>query len=178
MEKKTIWDLQRPSVEEFRNQEKRPIAVVLDNIRSLNNVGSVFRSCDAMGVCELCLCGITATPPSPEIHKTALGAEESVNWKYFNSTLDAIRELKRDGFTICTLEQVKESTPLHHFKAEPWKRYAIVVGHEVNGVDPQVVNESDIWLEIPQEGTKHSLNVSVSLGMALWQVYSSIISAH
>lgn len=176
MEKKTIWDLQRPSVEEYRSREKRPIAVVLDNIRSLNNVGSVFRSSDAMGVAKICLCGITATPPSPEIHKTALGAEDSVEWKYYSTTLEAFDELRSEGYVICTLEQVKQSTPLHKFKAEPGKRYAIVVGHEVNGVDPEVVNNSDVWLEIPQEGTKHSLNVSVSLGMALWQVYSSILN--
>lgn len=178
MEKKTIWDLQRPSLEEYRRQSKRPIAVVLDNIRSLNNVGSVFRTCDALGVEKLCLCGITAVPPSPEIHKTALGAEDSVNWKQYASTLDAIAELRREGYLICTLEQVKESTPLNLFRAERDKRYAIVVGHEVNGVGPEVVNQSDVWLEIPQEGTKHSLNVSVSLGMALWQVYSTILPAN
>ena len=176
MEKKTIWDLQRPSVEEFKQQTKRPIVVVLDNIRSLNNVGSVFRSCDAMGVSRLCLCGITAVPPSPEIHKTALGAEDSVEWRYYPTTLEALEELHREGYVICTLEQVKESTPLHLFKAERGKKSAIVVGHEVNGVDPEVVNHSDVWLEIPQEGTKHSLNVSVSLGMALWQVYSSMLT--
>lgn len=176
MEKKTIFDLERLTVNEFRNKEKKPLAVVLDNIRSLNNIGSIFRTSDAFAVAEICLCGITATPPSPEIHKTALGAEDSVQWEYFPDTIDAITSLREKGYTVCCLEQVKESVSLEHFNIEPGKRYAIVVGHEVNGVDPKVVDECDICIEIPQEGTKHSLNVAVSAGIALWHLYSRIIN--
>lgn len=171
MDKKTIWDLGRDTLDEYRARPKLPIAVVLDNVRSLNNIGSIFRTSDAFLVDRICLCGITATPPSPEIHKTALGAEESVNWEYFPTTLEAIARLRSLGYTICALEQVKGSVELQYFTPDPGKRYAIVAGHEVNGVDPAVVDEADICLEIPQHGTKHSLNVAVSTALAIWHLF-------
>ncbi len=176
MEKKTIWDLDRDTVETFRAKPKMPIAVVLDNIRSLNNIGSIFRTSDAFAVDHICLCGITATPPSPEIHKTALGAEDSVKWRYFATTHEAVDALKSEGFTVCCLEQVKESIALQDFNPEPGRKYAIVAGHEVNGVDPQIVNLCDVCIEIPQLGTKHSMNVSVSTGIAIWHLFSRFIS--
>lgn len=175
MQKKTIWDLNRPTTEEYRAQEKLPLVLVLDNIRSLNNVGSMFRTCDAFAVHHICLCGITATPPSPEIHKTALGAEDSVAWQHFDNTLDAIAALKDDGYTVCCLEQVKDSVSLEKFRVEHGKKYAVIVGHEVNGVAPEVVDAADVCIEIPQRGTKHSLNVSVSGGMALWHIFQQMI---
>lgn len=175
MEKKTIWDLDRDSIETFRAKPKMPLAVVLDNVRSLNNIGSIFRTSDAFAVDRICLCGITATPPSPEIHKTALGAEDSVAWTYYATTLEAVETLKADGFTICCLEQVKESVALQNFRVESGKKYAIIAGHEVNGVDPEVVNAADVCIEIPQQGTKHSMNVSVSTGIALWHLFSQYL---
>lgn len=174
MEKKTIWDLERVSVEEFRQSEKLPIAVVLDNIRSLNNIGSIFRTSDAFRVDHLCLCGITSTPPSPEIHKTALGAEDSVAWRYYPTTLEAIDALKADGYLIAVLEQVKGSIDLTELRYPSGAKVAIVAGNEVDGVDPAVVNAADICVEIPQEGTKHSLNVSVSTGLLLWETYKQL----
>lgn len=173
MQKKTIWDLNRPTTEEFRRSRKNPLVLVLDNIRSLNNIGSMFRTSDAFAVERICLCGITACPPSPEIHKTALGAEDSVEWTYYGDTLDAIAELKGDGYTVCCLEQVKESISLENFEVEKSKRYAIIVGHEVEGVSQAVVDASDVCIEIPQRGMKHSLNVSVSAGVALWHFFES-----
>ena len=147
---------------------------MLDNIRSLNNIGSVFRTSDAFLVDSIMLCGITAVPPSPEIHKTALGAEMSVRWEYFPDTMECIRELHRRGFRVCVLEQVKESVRLNDFRPVAGEKYAIVAGHEVHGVDPDVVNAADVCLEIPQFGTKHSLNVSVSTGIALWHFFSAL----
>ena len=175
MKKKTIWDMNRPSVEDFRRSEKMPLTVVVDNVRSLNNIGSIFRTSDGFAVEKVMLCGISATPPSPEIHKTSLGAEDSVDWQYFNNTLDALKALKEEGYTICALEQVAHSISLEKFNPEPGKKYAIVAGHEVNGVAQEVVDAADICLEIPQRGTKHSLNVSVSAAVALWHIYSRII---
>lgn len=174
MEKKTIWDLGRDTVEQYRARPKLPIVMVLDNVRSLNNIGAIFRTSDAFLVNRVMLCGITATPPSPEIHKTALGAEDSVAWEYFPSTMECIEHLKADGYTICVLEQVKHSVELQDFKPDNAGKYAIVAGHEVHGVDPQVVDASDICLEIPQFGTKHSLNVSVSAGIALWHLFTHL----
>lgn len=171
MDKKTIWDLGRDTLDEYRARPKLPIAVVLDNVRSLNNIGSIFRTSDAFLVDRICLCGITATPPSPEIHKTALGAEDSVDWEYYPSTLEAIGRLRSLGYTICVLEQVKGSVDLQRFRPDPCKRYAVVAGHEVQGVDPAVVDQADICLEIPQHGTKHSLNVAVSTALAIWHLF-------
>lgn len=174
MEKKTIRDLNRDTIEQYRRRQKLPLVVVLDNIRSLNNIGSVFRTSDAFLVDSIMLCGITAVPPSPEIHKTALGAEMSVRWEYFSDTMECIRELHRCGFRVCVLEQVKESVRLNDFRPVAGEKYAIVAGHEVHGVDPDVVNAADVCLEIPQFGTKHSLNVSVSTGIALWHFFSAL----
>ncbi|MBP3287746.1 MAG: RNA methyltransferase [Muribaculaceae bacterium] len=174
MEKKTIRDLNRDTIEQYRRRQKLPLVVVLDNIRSLNNIGSVFRTSDAFLVDSIMLCGITAVPPSPEIHKTALGAEMSVRWEYFPDTMECIRELHRRGFKVCVLEQVKESVRLNDFHPVAGEKYAIVAGHEVHGVDPDVVNAADVCLEIPQFGTKHSLNVSVSTGIALWHFFSAL----
>ena len=174
MEKKTIRDLNRDTIEQYRRRQKLPLVVVLDNIRSLNNIGSVFRTSDAFLVDSIMLCGITAVPPSPEIHKTALGAEMSVRWEYFPDTMECVHELHRRGFKVCVLEQVKESVRLNDFRPVAGEKYAIVAGHEVHGVDPDVVNAADVCLEIPQFGTKHSLNVSVSTGIALWRFFSAL----
>lgn len=171
MLKKTIWEMGRDSVEEFRQKQKIPLVMVLDNIRSLNNIGSIFRTSDAFRVEKICLCGITATPPSTEIHKTALGAEDSVEWEYFSDTMQAVERLRQQGCTICALEQVTGSIPLDSFRPEPEKRYAVIAGHEVNGVDQRVVDAADLCLEIPQEGTKHSLNVAVSSAIAIWHFF-------
>ncbi len=175
MKKKTIWDLQRMSAEEFRKADKQPVVLVLDNVRSLSNVGAMLRTADAFGLEKVVLCGVTGTPPSPEIHKTALGAEESVDWCHAESTVDVVEALKQAGYTVCVLEQVQDSVMLNDFLPRPGERYAIVVGHEVNGVDQRVVDCADVCLEIPQFGTKHSLNVSVSAGIALWQLVAHLI---
>lgn len=161
----------RDTVEEFRAKEKLPVAVVLDNVRSLNNIGSIFRTSDAFRVAEVILCGIAATPPSPEIHKTALGAEDSVAWRYFTQTTDAIEALRSEGYMVCALEQVNGSVPLDRFEPSENGKYAIVAGHEVDGVDQRVVDMADYCLEIPQEGTKHSLNVAVSTALAIWHFF-------
>lgn len=171
MKKKTIWDLNRVSVDEFRNAKKIPLTVVLDNVRSLNNIGSIFRTSDAFAVERILLCGITATPPSPEIHKTALGAEDSVLWEYYSDTLDAVSALKKQGYTVCALEQVEGSVSLENYIADPSARYAFIAGNEVDGVDQNVVNLCDVSLEIPQVGTKHSLNVAVSTALAIWHFF-------
>lgn len=174
MQKKTIWDLNRPDIEEYKAQGKLPLAIVVDNVRSLNNIGSLFRTCDGFGVERIVLCGISATPPSPEIHKTALGAEDSVDWEYCADTLQAVKRLKDDGYEVCCLEQVQGSVMLQDFKPEQGRKYALVIGNEVEGVDQAVVDACSFYLEIPQKGTKHSLNVSVSAGIAIWQFASSI----
>lgn len=171
MEKKRIWELGRDSVETYREKRKLPLVLVVDNIRSLNNIGAMFRTADAFLVERMALCGISSPPPSPEIHKTALGAEETVAWEYYADTMDAVAKLRADGYTICCLEQVKGSVALQDFKVSDSEKYAIVVGNEVDGVDQRVVDASDVALEIPQYGTKHSLNVSVSAALSLWQFF-------
>lgn len=163
-------DLDRLSVEEFRNTEKSPIAIVLDNIRSLNNVGSAFRTADAFRINKIYLCGITGTPPHRDIQKTALGATESVEWEYSLNTVEAIEKLKAQGYQICALEQVDRSVMLHDFAPEKGKKYALVFGNEVFGVEEDVLKNCDTVLEIPQLGTKHSLNISVCLGIAVWDL--------
>lgn len=168
MKKKTILDLNRLSVEQFRSAGKMPLTVVLDNIRSLNNIGSVFRTADGFGIERLMLCGITAQPPSVEIHKTALGAEDSVEWEYYEDTLAAVEALHGQGYKVCALEQVFGSVPLPDFRPEPGQKYAFVAGHEVHGVDQRVVDACDFVLEIPQRGTKHSLNVAVSTAITIY----------
>ncbi|MDE6653888.1 MAG: RNA methyltransferase [Muribaculaceae bacterium] len=174
MEKKTIWDLDRVSVEEFKKAKKLPLTIVVDNVRSLNNIGSLLRTSDGFGVECVALCGISTTPPSPEIHKTALGAEDSVDWVYYPRTLDAVEALKARGYVICCLEQVKGSVALQDFEPDKDCRYALVIGNEVDGVDPAVVDACDVFLEIPQRGTKHSFNVAVSAGVAIWHFFSHI----
>ncbi|MCM1029338.1 MAG: hypothetical protein NC342_01660 [Pseudoflavonifractor sp.] len=174
MEKKTIWDLDRPSVDQYRGRPKLPIVLIADNIRSLNNIGSLFRTSDAFLIDRIALCGISACPPSPEIHKTALGAEDSVAWSYYAQTIDAINSLRREGFVILCLEQVKGSVALDQFRPQPGQKYAVIVGHEVNGVSQEAVDAADLCLEIPQYGTKHSLNVAVSAALALWTLFAAL----
>lgn len=170
MRKLKITEMNRMSVAEYIASEKQPIVVVLDHVRSLYNVGSVFRTCDAFRMSGVCLCGITAQPPNPEIHKTALGAEDSVPWRYFEKTEDAVNWLKEDGYTILAIEQCEGSTMLQNFQRDLNKKYAIILGNEVKGVQQQVVDMCDECLEIPQYGTKHSLNVSVTAGIVLWHL--------
>lgn len=173
--KKTAAEMHRLTVGEFRDSEKSPVAVVLDNVRSVNNIGSIFRTADAFRVQRVVLCGISATPPHPGIHKTALGAEESVDWQYFDTTAEAVSTLRNDGWTIACLEQVHGSIPLCDFRPAPGQRVAIVAGNEVTGVADNIVADADICLEIPQSGTKHSLNVAVSSAIAMWHLYQSAI---
>lgn len=168
MRKLKVTEMNRLTVDEFRTSDKMPLTVVLDDVRSLYNVGSVLRSCDAFRVEEVVLCGITAAPPHPEIHKTALGAEDSVSWRHADSALEAVRELRRQGVTIMAVEQCEGSTMLNTFVPETGRRYAVVLGNEVKGVRQDVVDECDGCLEIPQFGTKHSLNVSVTAGIVVW----------
>lgn len=170
MRKLKVTEMGRMSVDEYRASEKQPIVVVLDHVRSLYNVGSVFRSSDAFRISGVCLCGITAQPPHPEIHKTALGAEDSVPWQYFEHTEDAVKWFKEKGYIILAVEQCEGSTMLQNFKRELGKKYAVVLGNEVKGVQQQVVDMCDGCLEIPQYGTKHSLNVSVAAGIILWHL--------
>ena len=174
MRKLSITELNRIDKEEFKKVEKLPLIVVLDNVRSLHNVGSVFRSSDAFRVESIYLCGITAVPPQPEIHKTALGAEETVEWKYFEHTQDAVHELKNDGVEVLAIEQVEGSIMLQNFIPESNKKYAIIFGNEVKGVQQEVVNICDNCIEIPQFGTKHSLNVSVTAGILIWEFASKM----
>lgn len=168
MRKLNMDELNRLSVEEFKEVRKSPIVVVLDNVRSLNNVGSAFRTSDAFLVEKILLCGITGQPPHKEIQKTALGATESVSWRYFATTREAINYLKSDGYLICAFEQVDQSTQLNEFIPNKDLKYALVFGNEVFGVEEQVIELSDHIIEIPQLGTKHSLNISVSMGIAIW----------
>lgn len=169
MRKLRTIEMKRLSVEEFRDSEKMPLTVVLDNVRSLYNVGSVFRSCDAFRVKAVYLCGITATPPNNEIHKTALGAEDSVEWRYFHDAEEAVAELHDNGVTVYSVEQVEGSTKLQDIRIDSSSQYAIILGNEVKGVHQSVVDASDGCIEIPQHGTKHSLNVSVTAGIVIWE---------
>ena len=175
MRKLNVFEMNRLTVEEFKAARKLPLVVVLDNVRSLHNVGSVFRSCDAFRIEAVYLCGITATPPSAEIHKTALGAEDSVSWKYYESTLDAVEELKQQGYFVYSIEQVEGSENMAKISLDASKRYAVVLGNEVKGVQQEVVNASDSCLEIPQLGTKHSLNVSVTAGIVVWEFAKQLV---
>lgn len=172
MEKKTMLELQRVTCEEYRSLKKLRLSVVLDDVRSLNNIGSVFRTADAFLIEKIYLCGITATPPNPDIHKTALGAEESVEWEYCENILSLVDKLKEDGYEVCSVEQVKGSVNLLDFKVEENKKYAVIFGNEVKGVKQQVVDKSDCCIEIPQYGTKHSLNVSITAGIVMWHFFS------
>lgn len=174
MKKKSIEELTRTTLEAYRAAAKLPVAVVLDNVRSQNNIGSVLRTADAFLIEKVVLCGICTPPPSPEIHKTALGAEDSVAWEYCPDTLAAVERLRCEGYIICSIEQVHHSVPLGDFRPEEGKRYALVLGNEVAGVAQEVVDCSDLCLEIPQEGTKHSLNIAVTAGIVMWHFYSQM----
>jgi 23S rRNA (guanosine2251-2'-O)-methyltransferase len=167
-------ELNRLDVDDFKKAVKSPFSVVLDNVRSLNNIGSVFRTADAFLTDRIYLCGITATPPHKDIHKTALGATDSVDWKYFKETALALDELKQKHYVIIAIEQTEESIPLHEFFIDPDLKYAFVFGHEVRGVGQDIVNRADASVDIPQFGTKHSLNISVSVGIVLWHVFQQI----
>ncbi|MDR0872076.1 MAG: RNA methyltransferase [Prevotellaceae bacterium] len=172
--KKKITELNRLSVEKFKETEKIPLIVVLDNVRSLHNVGSVFRTADAFLVEGVYLCGITSVPPNAEIHKSALGAEFSVDWRYFEDACEAVSDLKCAGYTVFAVEQVENSIKLPDLQLEKGRKYAVVLGNEVKGVQQAVVDMCDASVEIPQFGTKHSLNVSIAGGVVIWEVFRKI----
>lgn len=167
-------ELERKTIDEFKQADKIPVSVVLDNIRSMNNIGSVFRTSDAFMIEKILLCGITAKPPHNDIRKTALGATESVDWDYYKHTEDAIKYLKSEKYTIISIEQAEDSIMLQDFKTETDKKYALIFGNEVKGIQQNIVNISDYCIEIPQEGTKHSLNISVSTGIVLWDIFKKL----
>lgn len=175
MRKLRTIEMRRLSVEEFRRADKMPLTVVVDNVRSQHNIGSIFRTADAFRVEAVFLCGISATPPCTEIHKTALGAEDSVAWRYFKTTEEAVEELHRQGCTVLSVEQVEGSTKLQNAAITNRKSYAVILGNEVKGVGQGVVDMSDGCLEIPQLGTKHSLNVSVTAGIVMWEFAKSLL---
>lgn len=172
--KKSMLELHRVDVEEYKQVAKLPVTIVLDNVRSEMNVGSVFRTADAFLIERICLCGITPQPPKPEIHKTALGAEESVVWEYFPSALAAVEQLKAAGYLVCSIEQVHDSVCLADFVVDDERPVAIVMGNEVKGVSQEVVDASDCCVEIPQEGTKHSLNISCCAAIVMWHVFEGL----
>jgi 23S rRNA (guanosine2251-2'-O)-methyltransferase len=174
MRKLKLDELNRASVNEFKNQDKLPITVVLDNIRSMHNIGSIFRTGDGFAVEQIYLCGITAQPPHREIEKTALGATQSVNWTYFETPSQAIEKLRADGYQIIAIEQAENSTMLNEFIPLDNSRYALILGNEVNGVSDEVMEQIDTCIEIPQFGTKHSFNVVVSAGIVLWDFYAKL----
>ena len=174
MKKKTILELDRISQEEFKKKNKIPLIVILDNVRSLNNVGSVFRTSDAFLVKAVYLCGITATPPHPEIHLTALGAEDSVEWHYFEDTNAAVDKLHEEGYIVYAIEQVENSIILSDLQLNKDCKYAVVLGNEVIGAQQSVVDKCDQSIEIPQFGTKHSLNVSVTAGLVIWDFFKML----
>ncbi len=165
-------ELNRLDINEFKDASKSPIVVILDNIRSSNNIGSIFRTSDAFRIASIYLCGISATPPNKEIHKTALGAEDSVDWKYRKDTIDAVNELKKEGYKIIAIEQVEDSIYLSHYTPDPNDRLALIFGNEVKGVEQNIVDHCNLCIEIPQFGTKHSFNVSVSAGIVLWDIFN------
>ena len=175
MRKLRITEMDRLSVEEYKESRKTPLVVVLDHVRSLYNVGSVFRTADAFRLQGVCLCGITARPPHPEIHKTALGAEDSVEWQYFERTEDCVEYLKQQGYTVLAVEQCEGSTLLHEKLKIKDEKLAVVLGNEVKGVQQQVIDMCDGCLEIPQYGTKHSMNVSVTAGIVIWELCKEYI---
>jgi 23S rRNA (guanosine2251-2'-O)-methyltransferase len=176
MKKLEIFEMNRLSAEEFKNSEKIPLVVILDNIRSLHNVGSVFRTSDAFRVEKIILCGLTSTPPNQEIHKTALGAEFSVEWSYSENIIDTVTNLKKEGYCVYAIEQAHGSINLNDFNIILNRKYAIILGNEVKGVQQQVVDFCESCIEIPQYGTKHSLNVSVAAGIVIWHFFDSMIS--
>jgi 23S rRNA (guanosine2251-2'-O)-methyltransferase len=168
-------ELNRATVEEFKAQDKLPVAVVLDNVRSMHNIGSVFRTSDGFAVEQLVLCGISAQPPHREIEKTALGATQSVNWSHFADAVEAITHLRNQGYKIIAIEQAENSIMLNNFKPETNEKYALIFGNEVNGVSDEVMQKIDACIEIPQFGTKHSFNIVVSAGIVLWDFFSKLV---
>lgn len=175
MHKVSNRDLGRPTADQYRAQKKLPVMVVLDHVRSLNNIGSVFRTCDAFCIQEIYLCGISAVPPNKEIHKTALGAENTVPWRYAEKTAEALGILRSEGYRLLAVEQVKEAVMLDAFRVGEGVKYALVFGNEVSGVSDEVLGLCDGAIEIPQSGTKHSLNVSVAAGVVLWHFFQSFL---
>jgi 23S rRNA (guanosine2251-2'-O)-methyltransferase len=178
MRKLKLDELNRASVSEFKEQDKLPIVVVLDNVRSMHNVGSIFRTCDGFAVEQVCLCGITSQPPHREIEKTALGATQSINWIYYAEPVQAIEQLRKEGYMIIAIEQAENSIMLNDFEAGKSKKYALIFGNEVNGVSDEVMQMIDACIEIPQFGTKHSFNIVVSAGIVLWDFYCKLVPSN
>ena len=174
MRKLKITELHRLTTNQYKQSKKTPLVIVLDHVRSMNNVGSIFRTADAFRVEAVYLCGLTASPPHPEIHKTALGAEETVEWYYFMDTLEAIRKLKQNEYILFAIEQTEGSIFLDDVSIESSKRYALILGHEVKGIQQSVLDKCDYCVEIPQYGTKHSLNVAVSAGIVIWDFFKQL----
>ena len=174
MRKITNSELNRPSAEEFAAMQRIPVVAILDNVRSAQNIGAFFRTGDAFAIESVMLCGITATPPSRDIHKSALGAELTVKWEYFATTAECVEKLKAEGYTILAIEQVEGAVMLDNLEVDSSKKYALVFGNEVEGVDQQVVDMCDGAIEIPQIGTKHSVNVSVAGGIVMWEFFKSL----
>ncbi len=175
MRKLANEELNRKSLEEFRKAEKTPVIIVLDNVRSLNNVGSVFRTADAFLMEAVYLCGITGTPPNKDIQKTALGSTDSVSWKYFKTTMDAVNELKQNNYDVYSIEQTESAIMLNNFLPDKERKLAIVFGNEVKGVEQEVIDASINVIEIPQVGTKHSINIAVSVGVVTWDLFQKMI---
>ncbi|WDF53730.1 RNA methyltransferase [Mucilaginibacter sp. KACC 22063] len=174
MRKLKLDELNRASVSEFKEQEKLPVAVVLDNVRSMHNVGSIFRTSDGFAVEKVILCGITGQPPHREIEKTALGATQSIDWSYSDTTLNAVEQLRAEGYIITAIEQAENSLMLNTFEPQAGKKYALIFGNEVNGVSDDVMAVIDHCIEIPQFGTKHSFNIVVSAGIVLWDFFAKL----
>ncbi|MFN5423531.1 MAG: RNA methyltransferase [bacterium] len=174
MQKKGMIELQRLSTEDFRNSDKSPIAVILENVRSMHNVGSVFRTSDAFIIEKICLCGYTPRPPHRDINKTALGSTESVAWTGYDQGIDALTALRKDGYSIYAVEQVHGSIPLDQFEVNTGKKIALVFGNEAEGVSQELIQQCDGCIEIPQFGSKHSFNISVAAGIVLWELYRKI----
>lgn len=174
MRKLKLDELGRAGIEEFKQQAKLPLAVVLDNVRSMHNIGSVFRTSDGFAIEKICLCGISASPPHREIEKTALGATRSVEWSYYENVKDAIGDLKSSGFQIIAIEQAEDSVMLNSFQPDPYQKYALIFGNEVQGVSDEAMQMIDTCIEIPQFGTKHSFNIVVSAGIVLWDFFSKL----
>jgi 23S rRNA (guanosine2251-2'-O)-methyltransferase len=169
-----LEELNRPDLEQFKSSKKKPVVIVLDNIRSFNNVGSIFRTADAFAIEKIILCGITPAPPHRDIHKTALGATDSVLWDYEKNTTDAVKKLKDEGYTIASIEQAEHKVFLQDVKPAPNSKIALVFGHEVDGVEQEIIDMSDLVIEIPQYGTKHSINISVCAGIVMWEVVKKL----
>lgn len=174
MQKLKLDELNRVSIAEFKESEKLPIVVVLDNVRSMHNIGSIFRTADGFAIEQICLCGITAQPPHREIEKTALGATQSVDWQHFPTTLDAVESLRNNGYEIIAIEQAAGSTMLNTYQPSTDKKFALIFGNEVNGVDEAVMAKIDECIEIPQFGTKHSFNITISAGIVLWDFFAKL----